>query len=159
MFTRLFLIAMFIGLSVTPSVSGTVGSWHSEKVNGYQHYWTKNKLGSRFSIWCPDSKKAVLPLISIDIKGRLPVPRTLIRVELDHRLIKFTADRDGYIRPDCPACADNMRYFWQLLRNSARFAVLFDEDRRYAGFSTRGVGEVIPPTVCEPDPGLQANHQ
>ena len=119
----------------------------------------RTSLDPGFQFGVPTARKSSLPLISIDIKGRLPVPKTLIRVELDHRLIKFTADRDGYIRSDCPACADNMRYFWQLLRNSARFAVLFDEDRRYAGFSTRGVGEVIPPTVCEPDPGLQANHQ
>lgn len=144
---------------MAPANSETVGSWHSDKVDGYQSYWTKNQQGSRFTIWCPSRKKAALPLIGIDIKGRLPAPETLIRVELDHRLIKFFASEDGYIRPDCPACGDNLRYFWQLLRNASRFAVLFDEDRRYAGFSTRGADEIMPATVCAPTSRIQAKHQ
>ncbi|QDG77121.1 hypothetical protein [Labrenzia sp. PHM005] len=159
MFFRLTAIAFIWGFTMAPANSETIGSWHSEKVNGYQSYWTKNQRGSRFTIWCPDSKKSALPLIGIDIKGRLPAPETLIRVELDRRLIKFTASEDGYIRPDCAACGDKLRYFWQLLRNSARFAVLFDEDRRYAGFSTIGAGDIIPANVCATNTGLQAKRQ
>lgn len=159
MFFRLTAFVFMWGLTIAPANSETIGSWHSEKVDGYHSYWTKNQRGSRFTIWCPDSKKATLPLIGIDIKGRLPMPETLIRVELDHRLIKFTASEDGYIRPDSPAYADNLKYFWQLLRNAARFAVLFDEDRRYAGFSTKGAGDIIPANVCAPNTGLQAKHQ
>lgn len=159
MFSRLPVWAFLIVITGFPASAETIGSWHSEKVDGYQSYWTQNRAGARFTLWCPDNSKSALPLIGIDIKGNLPSPKTLIRVELDHRLIKFTAAEDGYIRPGNAAYADNLKYFWQLLRNAARFAVLFDDDRRYAGFSTKGAGDIMPATVCAPNTGLHAKQQ
>lgn len=153
MFVRLVFTAILFGLSSSLAGAAMSGNWHTEPVEGFQSYWTVNNKGARFTIWCPSGSKAALPFISIDIKGRRPPPETLIRVELDHRLIKFTASTDGFIRPDCPACADNLRYFWQLLRRSGRFGVLF-QDQRYAFFSTKGVRDVVPPTVCAQQAGL-----
>ncbi len=159
MLFRLSFCAILFSLTAPSVFAETIGSWHSEKVDGYHSYWTTNRAGARFTFWCPDSQKTSLPLIGIDIKGSLPSPETLIRIELDHRLIKFTTSADGYIRPDNAAYADNLKYFWQLLRNSARFAVLFDDDRRYAGFSTKGAEDIIPQAVCAPQTGLQAKQQ
>jgi len=123
------------------------GRWHADKAHGYERYWTESRSGARFTIWCPPSHKARNALIGIDIKGRRPEPGTLVRIELDHKLITFKAGSDGYIRNDCTACADNLTYFWHRLRSSVKFAVQF-EDRRYAGFSLRGVREVTPHAVC-----------
>lgn len=153
MFARLFLTITLFGLLILPVSAATSGNWHSEPVRGFQSYWTINKKGARFTIWCPSRTKDALPLIGIDIKGKRPRPDTMIRVELDHRLIKFNVSDDGFIRPDCPACGDNLRYFWQLLRGSARFGVLF-EDSRHAFFSTKGARDVIPPAVCQKEAGL-----
>ncbi|MHA7772433.1 hypothetical protein [Roseibium sp. M-1] len=123
------------------------GRWHSDKAHGYERYWTESRSGARFTIWCPPSHRAQDALISIDIKGRRPDPDTLVRIELDHTLIKFRAGSDGFIHNDCNACADNLTYFWHRMRSSVKFAVQF-EDRRYAGFSLRGVRNITPHAVC-----------
>lgn len=123
------------------------GKWHHDSAHGYERYWTVNSTGARFAIWCPPGRRIGGVLIGIDIKGERPEPDTLVRVELDHKLVKFRVGPDGYIRNDCPACTDNLTYFWHRLRSSVRFKVQF-EDRRYAGFSLNGVREATPHSVC-----------
>lgn len=143
--TFLFLIAFLI--TVPASQAAEFGRWHSDRAHGYDRYWTVNTTGARFTIWCPPNHNPRGVLISVDIKGKPPTPDTLVRIELDHKLVKFRAGSDGYIRNDCPACADNLTYFWHRLRTSFRFKVQL-EDRRYAGFSLRGVREAMPHSVC-----------
>jgi len=143
--TSFFLAALLIAAS--PARAADHGKWHSDTAHGYERYWTVNSTGARFTIWCPPDHRIGGVLIGIDIKGQRPSPDTLVRVELDHKLVKFTAGPDGYIRNDCPACGDNLTYFWHRLRSSVRFKVQF-EDRRYAGFSLRGVRETMPHSVC-----------
>jgi hypothetical protein len=123
------------------------GKWHSDTAHGYERYWTRNSTGASFAIWCPPGHNINGVLIGIDIKGRRPTPDTLVRIELDHKLVKFKVGPDGYIRNDCPACSDNLTYFWHQLRSAVFFKVLF-EDRRYAGFSLKGVRDAMPHSVC-----------
>lgn len=141
----LFFAALLIAAS--PLQAAEQGKWHNDSAHGYERYWTVNSTGARFTIWCPPNHNARGALIGIDIKGQRPSPDSLVRVELDHKLVKFKVGPDGYIRNDCPACSDNLTYFWHRLRSSVRFKVQF-EDRRYAGFSLKGVREVTPHSVC-----------
>jgi hypothetical protein len=142
------LTCLFLTLALPVAAhADDLGRWHSDKAHGYERYWTQSRSGARFTIWCPPSHRVQDALIGIDIKGRRPEPDTLVRIELDHKLITFRAGPDGYIRNDCTACTDNLTYFWHRLRSSVKFAVQF-EDRRYAGFSLRGIRDVTPHTVC-----------
>lgn len=86
-------------------------------------------------------------LIGINVKGSLPPPGSLVRVQLDRDLIKFTTGPDGYILNDCPACPDNFTYFWHRLRSAGKLVVQF-EDKRLAGFSLNGAREATPQPVC-----------
>lgn len=147
MWTRACLAGVLYVLVSTVSFAAEHGAWHNDAAHGYQRYWTENRAGSRFTIWCPENRNLRGTLIGIDIKGHLPSPDSLVLIELDHKLIKFNTGSDGYIRTDCPACADNLTYFWHRLRSSVKFAIQL-EDRRYAGFSLRGVQETMPATVC-----------
>jgi len=142
-----FYLSIFLFGAAQPAVAADSGSWRSDTAHGYERYWTENRSGARFTIWCPPNHNIQAALIGIDIKGRLPEPGSVVRIELDHKLIKFKAGPDGYIHNDCPACADNLTYFWHRLRAAGIFKVLF-EDRRYAGFSVRGVREATPHSVC-----------
>lgn len=146
MLKTFFLLTAFL-LMAAPSHAAEFGRWHSDRAHGYDRYWTVNSTGARFTIWCPPNRNLNGVLIGIDIKGKRPSPDTLVRIELDHKLVKFKAGSDGYIRNDCMACGDNLTYFWHRLRSSVRFKVQL-EDRRYAGFSLRGVREAMPHSVC-----------
>lgn len=142
-----YLLSAFLIAASSHAGAAEQSRWHSDKAHGYERYWTENRAGARFTIWCPPSHNIRAALIGIDIKGHLPAPGSLVRVELDHKLIKFRAGPDGYIRNDCNACADNLTYFWHLMRSSVKFVVQL-EDKRYAGFSLRGVQQTTPHAVC-----------
>mgnify|MGYP000091378302 CR=1 FL=1 len=147
MFNRLAIAALLTIAASGQAFATDHGSWHNDSAQGYERYWTANTSGARFTIWCPKNRNVRGALIGIELKGRLPSADSLVRVQLDHDLVKFTAGPDGYIRNDCPACADNLTYFWHRLRAAAKFVVQF-EDKRYAGFSLNGVKEAVPHGVC-----------
>lgn len=133
--------------AASPAMAEEYGKWTRDRAHGYERYWTQNNSGARFAIWCPPNHNKRAALIGIDIEGALPEPDSLVRVELDHKLIKFRVGPDGYIRNDCPACADNLTYFWHRMRSAVKLIVLF-EDKRYAGFSLKGVKDATPHSVC-----------
>ncbi|KZM48615.1 hypothetical protein [Labrenzia sp. OB1] len=147
MITKLMLTAL-IGLSIPCQASSEAhGQWNHDVAHGYERYWTVNSQGSYFTIWCPINKNMRGALISINVMGNLPPPRSLVRIQLDRDLIKFTAGPDGYILNDCPACADKFTYFWHRLRSAGKLVVRF-EDRRLAGFSLNGARDATPHPVC-----------
>ncbi|TYC65477.1 hypothetical protein FMN63_24040 [Stappia sp. BW2] len=129
------------------AVAADHGKWHTDTAHGYERYWIESSTGARFTIWCPPSHAIKNTLIDIRIKGRRPAPGTTVLVELDHKLVKFRAADDGFIYNDCPACSDNMTYFWHRLRSAVKFAVQL-EDRRYSGFSLNGAREALAGSVC-----------
>jgi hypothetical protein len=147
MWKRNVFLALIIALAPSQSLAAQFGKWNNDEAHGYERYWTENAKGARFTIWCPPNHDARGALLSIDIKGRHPSPRSLVHIELDRKLIKFKTDSKGFVRNDCAACVDNMTYFWHHLRVSMKFAIQL-EDKRYAGFSLKGVKEAIPKSVC-----------
>ncbi|WP_417709121.1 hypothetical protein [Roseibium aggregatum] len=146
---RIVLLS-FVFLTLAAPFQATAadhGKWHTDTAHGYERYWTESSTGARFTIWCPPNHAIKNTLIGIRIKGRRPDPGTTVLVELDHKLIKFRAGDDGFIYNNCPACSDNMTYFWHRLRSAVKFAVQL-EDRRYSGFSLNGVRETMAGSVC-----------
>ncbi|MEP3047650.1 MAG: hypothetical protein ABJL55_11960 [Roseibium sp.] len=156
MFKRLIKISIATLMMTAPVAADQFGNWNRDNIKGYETYWTVNSDGARFTIWCPPDNQVKNALIGIDINGKLPKASSVVKVEVGRRLVKFNTDRDGYIRTDCTTCADNLTYFWNLMRSSAHLKVLLD-DRRHAGFSLRGAREVFPSAVCAPIPGRQAS--
>ncbi len=145
--TALFSFFYLTLATSLPAIAADYGKWHTDTAHGYERYWTESSSGARFTIWCPPNHAVRNTLIGVRIKGRRPDPGSTVLVELDHKLIKFRAGNDGYIYNDCPACSDNMTYFWHRLRSSVKFAVQL-EDRRYSGFSLNGVREAMAGSVC-----------
>ncbi len=142
----------FAALALTAFLPGhafseTNGKWRKDFAQGYERYWTENASGARFAIWCPPNHSPRGTLIGIDIKGQLPPPGSEVLIQLDQKLIRFRADSNGYIRNDCPACTDNLTYFWHLMRSAGKLAVQF-ENKSYAGFSLNGAMETTPYSVC-----------
>ncbi len=148
---RLLTVFAFLATTLcTTAYAETSGAWNSQEIKGFKRYWTVNSTGGSVTIWCHPDRISRGTLISIDIEGRRPDPETLVRIELDRKLIKFHADSEGYIQTACATCSDNFDYFWHQLRSSAQFRVLF-EDERYAGFSLRGARRILPGDVCPTD--------
>lgn len=147
MWKRNLILALILVFTPSQSPAAQFGKWHSDLAHGYERYWTENAKGSRFTIWCPPSHSARGALMSVGIQGRYPSPDSEVLIELDRKLVKFKTDSKGFIRNDCSACVDKMTYFWHLLRGSMKFAIQL-EDKRYAGFSLKGVKQAIPGSVC-----------
>ncbi|MEM5582487.1 hypothetical protein WNZ15_08505 [Roseibium sp. AS2] len=143
----IFLLGVCLMIGASPAGAAEAGIWRSDTAHGYERYWTENRDGARFAIWCPPSHDIKAALIGIDINGRLPAPDTVVRVELNRKLIKFRVGHDGYIHNTCASCPDNLTYFWHQMRSAPRVMVLFD-DKRYAGFSLRGIQKATPHSVC-----------
>ncbi len=142
------LIALLPLTLTSQGMAAQHGRWTNDTAHGYERYWTENRSGSaRFTIWCAPNQGIRGGLIGIDIEGFRPSPESLVRIELDHQLVKFTAGHDGFIRIDCPLCADNMTYFWHRLRSAGKLLVLL-EDKRFAAFSLKGVQDATPRSIC-----------
>lgn len=140
------LIAVLIACAPMSAIAAQHGKWHSDEAHGYERYWTQNSKGDRFTIWCPPSHKPGDALISVNIHGTAG-PQSLVRIQLDKKLVKFKTDSKGFIRNNCMSCVDNLTYFWHQLRSSRKFVVQL-EDKRHAGFSLDGIRETIPASVC-----------
>lgn len=146
--TQMFLVILAVVLTGTLARADQHGVWHWDVVKGHDTYWTINKTGSRFTIWCPPKHAFQRPVIGINIDGHGPNPNSVVKLELNRKVVRFSSDKDGYIRVNCPACIDNMSYLWNMLRSATSFRVLLDDDR-FAGFSLVGARHAFPSKVCE----------
>ncbi|MBO6756211.1 MAG: hypothetical protein JJ902_07785 [Roseibium sp.] len=150
MFRTLIMVIAIACVFSTTALAGQSGRWHSDTIKGFDRYWTINRDGARVTIFCNDQRPILGTLISFDIDGKPPKPGSLVRIELDRQMVKFRVDERGFIQTDCAACSDSFAYFWHRLRTSAKFAVLFEDDR-FAGFSLRGAREILPSNACRTD--------
>lgn len=148
MWTRLLAAALVTVSIPAAGQSAESGKWHNDTAHGYERYWTENVNGSRFTIWCPKNHNVRGALLSVDINGHRPPDNSVVRFELDHKLVKFRVGKNGYIRTNCATCTDNLTYFWHQLRSSVKFVVQFEDKQHYAGFSLRGAKETTPHSVC-----------
>jgi len=142
-------IAIFLIVMLTPSAvfADQVGRWHSDTVQGFTKYWTVNRDGSHFTIWCKAQKTRPVSLISIDINGEPAPPSKRVLIVVGRSLVKLTADSNGYLPTSCAACADSFVYLWNRIRSSNHLSVTFDDDRR-AGFSLDGAMDILPGSAC-----------
>ncbi|TYC56306.1 hypothetical protein FMN50_10310 [Rhodobacterales bacterium] len=148
---KLIASSLFAVSLLTTSVSAeTVENWSRNEINGYMRYWTRNKDGSNFVVWCHPTKTINGTLIHIEIDGKTPTPGTRIKMILDKDIFELPVNGQGYIGSDCATCADSFDYVWHRLRSSHFVAVKF-KDERYAHFSLRGAKNVLPGDVCPTD--------
>lgn len=130
--------------------AGTVENWNSSKINGYTRYWTTNRGGANFIVWCHPTRPFNGTLLQIEIDGKTPPPESRIKVVLDKDIFELPVNKHGYIGSDCATCADSFDYVWHRLRSSSSVAVKFT-DERYALFSLKGANAVLPGAACPTD--------
>ncbi|MCR9282768.1 MULTISPECIES: hypothetical protein [Stappiaceae] len=134
----------------TSALAETAGKWKSGEINGFTRYWTTNNLGANFVVWCHPKRRINGTLLHIDIDGKMPPPRSRIKLIMDREILELPINEQGYVETACAACSDSFGYVWHRLRSSHSLAVKFQDDS-YAGFSLRGAQKIIPGNVCPTD--------
>lgn len=148
-----FYMALIAGLVLTGSAlaNDEYGSWHLDKVQGFDKYWTESREGDRFTIWCNKNRSVAGTVIDIDIGGFSAPPGRNVRVIFGRgTMMRLAADSKGYIQTNCAACADAFKVLWNRMRRGGHVAVKFD-DERYALFSLKGAGKVLSADMCKAD--------
>jgi hypothetical protein len=142
----------FIAILLIPSATSAanVGKWHSGEVDGFTRYWTTNKVGSSFVVWCHPDRQVNGTLLHIVIDGKTPTPNTRLKLVLDQEILELPVNDQGYIDTGCATCSDSFGYIWHRLRAAHSMAVKF-YDQRYAGFSLKGAPDILPGKVCPTD--------
>ncbi|KZM48614.1 hypothetical protein [Labrenzia sp. OB1] len=142
-----FLVAALLSVSAWAE---TFEKWSSGDVNGFTRYWTTNKQGANFVVWCHPERKVNGTLLHIVVEGRTPPPDTRAKLILDQEVLDLPVNKQGYIDSECATCADSFGYVWHKLRSARSLAVKF-QDERYAVFSLKGARQILPGPVCPTD--------
>ncbi|WP_213215532.1 hypothetical protein [Roseibium polysiphoniae] len=150
MFKKTLILLLPLAFYAGPAFAAQTGNWKTDKVQGFEKYWTETADGSRFTIWCNRSRSVSGTVVDIDIDGRNAPARKKIRVVIDRSMLKMDADAKGYVQTNCAACADGYTVLWNRLRSGVSLAVKFD-DERYAAFSLKGAREILSDSVCPAD--------
>lgn len=150
---KLFAFALVaISLLSHTANAETFAKWSRGDVDGFTRYWTTNNVGANFVIWCHPDRKVNGTVLHIEIDGQTPAPSSHIKLIIDQEILDLPVNKQGYIGSDCATCSDSFSYVWHRLRAATTLAVKF-EDNRYAGFSLKGVKQILPGPVCPTDFG------
>lgn len=148
---RGIILAAAAALTMTSATAAFADDlyWRHETVKGFEKYFTSTEDGSHFIIWCNPARGLAGAILDIDIKGHNAPARKTIKIVLDRSAFDVAADEQGYVKSDCPACADRSEMLWKKLEGAKNLAVRF-ADESYSQFSLRGVREVLKGSPCAP---------
>lgn len=134
-------------LATTPQAAEPVANWTYDVRSGTPRFWTESTGGARFTLWCQNWGSGPHPVLAVRIAERAAPPDRLVRLVIDRSMIKLRADGQGYIRTDCPLCADQATWLWNKLRNGHFMQIQLD-DGRYSGFRIKGLAQISGEAVC-----------
>jgi hypothetical protein len=143
------LVGAVLSLALTATAQGTepAANWSYDVRGGTPRFWTESSGGARFTLWCQDWGTGPHPVLAIRIAERPAPANRLVRLVIDRSMIKLRADARGYIRTDCPLCADQATWLWNKLR-SGQFMQIQLDDGRYSGFRIKGMAQLAGEAVC-----------
>ena len=121
--------------------------WTFTEISGVRRFMAETDKGDRFAIWCTHTARGTTPVLEMRLEGNLPSPGELVRLLIDHSMIRFHADNYGLVRIDCLLCIDQTVWLWEMLRGGSLLQVIFD-DGSHSSFRLKGTRTVFGAKPC-----------